>query len=145
MCSDISHGSYSVEFAMWSFATSCWVCWVRLSMNTFKTFCCWNVPLFYSCCWKPRQDHSKKPRHVLPHRDWTNLLPLERNVTFCTTTLWPSFIKQMYSRMVAVHSVPRTAPYLSVWTWAYGMTRSHARSDLMYASLNSVWTRVVVS
>lgn len=51
MCSGISHGSCSVEFAMWRFATSCWVCWVCLSVNTFKTFCYWNIPLFYSSCW----------------------------------------------------------------------------------------------
>lgn len=145
MCSDISHGSCSVEFPMWRFATSCWVCWVCLSVNSFKTFCYWNIPLLYSCCWKPRQDHSKKPRHLLPHSVWTNLLPLENNVSFYTTALWPSSIKQMCSRIVAVHSVPGTAPYLSVRTWACGMTESHARSDFMYASLNSVWTRVVVS
>lgn len=49
--SDISHGSCSVEFAMWRFPTSCWVCWVCLSANTFKAFCYWNIPLFYSSCW----------------------------------------------------------------------------------------------
>lgn len=136
MCSDIRQVSCSVEFAMWRFATSCWVCLSKPFV--IGTFLC--SILF---CWQTRQDHLKKLRHVLPHSNWTNLLPLENNVSFCTMALWQSFIKQMYRRIVAVHSVPRSAPYLSMWTWACGMTKSHARSDLMYASLKSVWTCVV--
>lgn len=34
-----------------------------------------------------------------------------------------------------------THRYLSIWTWAKGTTTSHARSDLVYASLKSAWTR----
>lgn len=57
----------------------------------------------------------------------------------------PPFIKRTSTIITAARSFPHTDRCLSIWPPAYGATKSHARSHLVYASLKSARVCVTAS